>query len=64
MSKTIFEEMHQLSHNDDQRYRLLMRGVKKRLEEQKQRRCNLIEKIKYYQSYRNQYRNIQVKEWS
>lgn len=63
MSKTIFEEMHQLSHNDDQRYRLLMRGVKQRLEEQKQRRCSLIEKIKYRMNYRNQYRNIQVKEW-
>ncbi|WP_426253568.1 hypothetical protein [Paenibacillus pabuli] len=63
MSKTIFEEMHQLSHNDDQRYRLLMRGVKKRLEEHKQRRYGLIGKIKNHQNYRNQYRNIQVKEW-
>ncbi|WP_145325849.1 MULTISPECIES: hypothetical protein [Paenibacillus] len=59
MNKTIFEEMHQLSHNDDQRYRLLMRGVKQLLQEQKQNRYNLLEKLKV----RKKQRNIQVKEW-
>lgn len=59
MNKTIFEEMHQLSHNDDQRYRFLMRGVKQLLQEQKQNRYNLLEKLKV----RKKQRNIQVKEW-
>jgi hypothetical protein len=59
MNKTIFEEMHQLSHNDDQRYKLLMRGVKQLLQEQKQNKYNLLEKLKV----RKKQRNIQVKEW-
>ncbi|WP_440112788.1 hypothetical protein [Paenibacillus sp. QZ-Y1] len=58
-NKAIFEEMHQLSHNDDLRYRLLMRGVKQLLQEQKQNRYNLLEKLKY----RKKQRSIQAKEW-
>ncbi|PQP84789.1 hypothetical protein C0Q44_09765 [Paenibacillus sp. PCH8] len=60
MSKEIFEEMHQLSHNNDRRYILLMIGVKQLLQEKKQNRYNLLEKLKS----RKKQRNIQAKEWS
>ncbi|KQY92960.1 MULTISPECIES: hypothetical protein [Paenibacillus] len=59
MSKAIFQEMHQLSRNDELRYQLLMRGVRRRLEEQKQNRYNLIEQMRY----RKKLREIQVKQW-
>ncbi|MGN7415859.1 hypothetical protein [Paenibacillus sp. SAF-068] len=60
MKNEIFEEMHQLSHNDDRRYRLLMIGVKQLLQEQKENRYNLRERLKY----RKRHRNFQVKKWS
>lgn len=59
MSKSIFQEMHQLSHDDELRYQLLMRGVRRRLEEQKQNRYNLIEQMRF----RKKLREIQVKQW-
>ncbi|WFR64551.1 hypothetical protein P9222_10700 [Paenibacillus amylolyticus] len=60
MKNEIFEEMHQLSHNDDRRYRLLMIGVKQLLLEQKENRYNLRERLKS----RKRHRNFHVKEWS
>ncbi|MCP1186714.1 hypothetical protein [Paenibacillus sp. 1781tsa1] len=60
MKNEIFEEMHQLSHKDERRYRLLMIGVKQLLQEQKENRYNLRERLKY----RKKHRSIQVKEWS
>lgn len=38
MDKAYFEEMHKLGHDDELRYRLLMRGVKHLLENQKKER--------------------------
>ncbi|MGF9700781.1 MULTISPECIES: hypothetical protein [Paenibacillus] len=38
MNKAYFEEMHKLGHDDELRYRLLIRGVKKLLEDQKKQR--------------------------
>lgn len=35
MDKAYFEEMHKLGHDDELRYRLLIRGVKQLLENQK-----------------------------
>lgn len=45
MSNSILKEMHQLSHEDDLRYLLLMRGVKQLLEERKRNRNHLIEEL-------------------
>ncbi|MFB5761200.1 hypothetical protein [Paenibacillus medicaginis] len=41
MKKNYFEEMHKLDHDDDMRYRLLIRGVKLLLEERKRERPKL-----------------------
>ncbi|PAF28539.1 hypothetical protein [Paenibacillus sp. 7516] len=38
MDKAYFEEMHKLGHDDELRYRLLIRGVKQLLENQKKER--------------------------
>jgi len=38
MNKAYFEEMHKLGHDDELRYRLLIRGVKQLLEDQKKER--------------------------
>ncbi|MCG7386471.1 hypothetical protein MH144_28020 [Paenibacillus sp. ACRRY] len=38
MDKAYFEEMHKLGHDDELRYRLLIRGVKQLLENQKMER--------------------------
>ncbi|MET3938554.1 hypothetical protein ABIC22_001366 [Paenibacillus sp. PvP094] len=38
MEKAYFEEMHKLGHDDELRYRLLIRGVKQLLENQKKER--------------------------
>ena len=38
MDKAYFEEMHKLGHDDELRYRLLIRGVKQLLENQKKKR--------------------------
>ncbi|WP_426643594.1 hypothetical protein [Paenibacillus illinoisensis] len=38
MDKAYFDEMHKLGHDDELRYRLLIRGVKQLLENQKKER--------------------------
>ncbi|MFB5675129.1 hypothetical protein ACE3NQ_11680 [Paenibacillus terreus] len=41
MNKNYFEEMHKLGHDDEMRYRLLIRGVKLLLEDRKRERHKL-----------------------
>ena len=59
MNKYILQEMHQLSHEDDLRYRLLMIGVKQLLDKQKRGSSSLIGKIKYLKKQRE----IHAGEW-
>nr|WP_145405985.1 hypothetical protein [Paenibacillus xylanexedens] len=59
MSKEILEEMHQLSHNDERRYRLLMIGVKQLLHEQKQNRYRWMGRLKE----RKKLRSVQADPW-
>ena len=60
MNKVFFQEMHQLSHEDDLRYRLLIRGVKQMLEERKRGRYNLLRRLEY----RKLRKEVQAKKWS
>jgi len=60
MNKVFFQEMHQLSHEDDLRYRLLIRGVKQMLEERKRSRYNLLRRLEY----RKLRKEVQAKKWS
>lgn len=60
MSNTILKEMHQLSHEDDLRYLLLMRGVKQLLEERKRNRNHLIKRIRHLKKVNK----IQARKWS
>ncbi|MBB6021019.1 hypothetical protein HNR77_002100 [Paenibacillus sp. JGP012] len=59
MSREILEEMHQLSHNDERRYRLLMIGVKQLLHEQKQNRYRWMGRLKE----RKKLRSVQADRW-
>ncbi|WP_342552854.1 hypothetical protein [Paenibacillus sp. FSL R7-0652] len=59
MSREILEEMHQLSHNNDRRYHLLMIGVKQLLNEQKLNRYRWLGRLKE----RKRQRSIQADRW-
>ncbi|OPG95040.1 hypothetical protein B2I21_27435 [Chryseobacterium mucoviscidosis] len=60
MSNTILKEMHQLSHEDDLRYLLLMRGMKQLLEERKRNRKHIIKRIRYLKKLNK----VQARKWS
>lgn len=60
MSNTILKEMHQLSHEDDLRYLLLMRGVKQLLEERKRNRKHIIKRIRDLKKLNK----VQARKWS
>lgn len=60
MNKVFFQEVHQLSHEDDLRYRLLIRGVRQMLEERRRNRFNLLRRLEY----RKLRKEVQAKKWS
>ncbi|GKS11777.1 hypothetical protein YDYSY3_27770 [Paenibacillus chitinolyticus] len=60
MNKNFFEEMHKLSHDDEMRYKLLIQGVKRLLEDRKRGRNKLMRVLKFPQRKKD----MQAAKWS
>ncbi|EHB65996.1 hypothetical protein [Paenibacillus lactis] len=59
MNKKYFEEMRKFSHDDEMRYKLLIQGVKRVLEERKQGR----RKLTHILDSRKRKKNLQAGKW-
>lgn len=59
MNKNYFEEMRKFSHDDEMRYKLLIQGVKRVLQERKQGRRKLTQIL----DSRKRNKNLQAGKW-
>jgi len=60
MTEEYFDEMRKLGHEDDMRYRMLMRGVKNLLEQRKREKSKLFKAIQH----RHRKRDLRAGKWS
>ncbi|KOP64794.1 hypothetical protein AMS62_05670 [Bacillus sp. FJAT-18019] len=60
MTEEYFDEMRKLGHEDDMRYRMLMRGVKNLLEQRKREKFKLLKEIQH----RHRKKDLRAGKWS
>lgn len=60
MTDEYFDEMRKFGHEDEMRYRMLMRGVKNLLEQRKREKSNLFKVL----PHRQRKRDLRLGKWS
>ncbi|WP_127589826.1 hypothetical protein [Paenibacillus lautus] len=60
MTDEYFDEMRKFGHEDEMRYRMLMRGVKSLLEQRKREKSKLLKVLQH----RQRKKDLQVGKWS
>ncbi|MGE7825742.1 hypothetical protein [Paenibacillus sp. NPDC093718] len=60
MTDEYFDEMRKFGHEDEMRYRMLMRGVKNLLEQRKREKSKLFKVLQY----RQRKKDLRVGKWS